>query len=114
MSIQSCTHSGSTDSKIVEAAEHLLQPLDVALQKAGPPPKLLPESKRHSILQVGAADFNHVVEFLSLGGDRVMNALNGRNQCILHSLRRRNVHRGRKRVVRRLRHVELVIGMDWL
>ena len=63
---------------------------------------------------MGAADLDDIVEFLRLGGDRVVNGSDRRNQRVLHSFRSRNVHRRRKRVVRRLRHVDVVVGMDRL
>ena len=61
-----------------------------------------------------ASDLDHVVEFLCFGRDRIVNALDGGNQRVLHSFRRRDVHRRRKCVVGRLRHVDVVIGMDRL
>src|SRR5579863_7443213 len=79
MSVQACAHSGSADGEVVEASKYLLQPLDVSLQKTGPPAELLAKGQRHGILQVRSADLYHVVEFRRLGGDRVMNAEDGRN-----------------------------------
>ncbi len=61
-----------------------------------------------------AADLHDAVEFLRLGRDRVVHRLNRGNQRVLHALGGGDVHRRRKRVVRGLRHVHVVIGMDRL
>ena len=53
-------------------------------------------------------------KFLCLGGDRVAHSLDRGNQRVLHSLRRRDVHGRGERVVRRLRHVDVIVGMDRL
>ncbi len=43
-----------------------------------------------------------------------MNRLDRWNQSVLHSFRRRDVHGRGERVVRRLRHVDVIVGMDRL
>ena len=55
-----------------------------------------------------------LVEFLRLGRDRIVHGLDGRNQRVLHAIGRRDVHGRRKRVIRRLRHVDVVVGMNRL
>ena len=74
MRVQPGADRGSADGQIVKPVEHLLQALDVALQQAGPAAEFLAEGERHGVLQVGAADLHDVVEFLRLGGDRVVHA----------------------------------------
>src|ERR1700733_6543251 len=112
MSVQPSPDSSSADGKIVKSLEHLLQPLNVAVEQTRPAAELLPERQRHSILQMSASDLDDIMEFPSLGCDRIMHALDRRNQRVLHAIRRRNMHRRRKRVVRRLRHVHVVIRMN--
>ncbi len=55
-----------------------------------------------------------LVEFFGLGGDCFAHGLDRRDQRILHALGGRDVHGRRKRVVRRLRHVDVIVGMDRL
>src|SRR5271169_5945322 len=106
MSVQPSSDSSAADRKIVKSLEHLLEPLDVAFKQTRPAAELLPEGQRNCILQVSASDLDYVMEFTRLGRDRIMR--------VLHSVRGRNMHRRRKRVVRRLRHIHIIIGMDRL
>src|SRR5260370_20359922 len=79
MRVQSRAHGCSADCQVVKPLESLLQTLDVALQQTGPAPELLTKSKRHGILQMSAPDLHHVMEFLRLGRDRIVHALDRRN-----------------------------------
>ena len=83
-------------------------------QQAGPAAEFLPESQRHGILQVGASNLDDVREFLCLGGDRVVHGLDGGDERVLHPLRGGDVHRRGESVIGRLRHVDVVIGMNRL
>ena len=114
MRVQPGAYGGSADRQIVESFERLLQALDVALQQAGPAAEFLPDGQGHGVLQMRAANLDDVVKFLRLGGDRIVNGLDRRNQRILHPVGGRDVHRGGKRIVRRLRHVHVIVGMDRL
>jgi hypothetical protein len=55
-----------------------------------------------------------MVKVFRFGCDRVANRLDRWDQRVLHPLSRRNVHRCGKRIVRRLRHVDVVVGMHRL
>ena len=61
---------------------------------------------------MGAADLDDVVPLLGLRGDRIVQRRHRRDQPLLHVDRRRDVHRRGKRVVRRLRHVDVIVGMN--
>src|SRR5216684_5025212 len=114
MRVQTGTDRGAADGEVVKAVERLLQALDVTLQQAGPAAELLAEGERHSVLQVGATDFYYVLEFLRLGRDRVVNALDGGNQRGPHPIRSGDVHCSRERVIGGLRHIDIIVGMDRL
>ena len=87
----------------------------VAFEQAGPAAKLLPDGERRGILQMRAADFHHVGELLGLGVDGVVaRSLHCRNQRAVHALGSRDVHGRGKRVVGRLRHVDVIVGMNGL
>src|SRR5258708_1057482 len=100
MRVQTRANRGSADGKIVETVKRLLQPLYVALQKTSPSAELLPESQRDGILQMGAANFDNVFEFLCLGLDRIMHVPDRGDQSVLDPLGCSDVHRRRERVVR--------------
>ena len=114
MRVQAGADGGAADGQIVESVEHLFEALDVALEQASPAAEFLADGERHGVLQVGAADLDDVVELLGLGGNGVVHVLYGGNQRVLHALGGGNVHGGRKRVVRRLRHVDVIVGMNRL
>src|ERR1039457_5025541 len=69
MGLESCAHRGSANGEVVETLKNLLQTSDITIEQAGPAAELLANGQRHSVLQVGAANFHHVVEFLGLGSD---------------------------------------------
>ena len=60
MRVQSGADGRSADGQIVEAVQHLLQALDVALEQAGPAAEFLADGQRHRVLQMGAADLYDV------------------------------------------------------
>ena len=76
--------------------------------------EFLAERQRHRVHQVGAADFDDVGELLGLGVQRVAQLLHRGHQQVDDLLGRRDMHRGRKRVVGGLRHIDVVVGMDRL
>jgi hypothetical protein len=65
-------------------------------------------------LQVGAPDLNDIVKFFGFGGDGVVHFFHRRNQHVLHTLSGGDVHGRGERIVRRLRHVHVVVGMNGL
>ena len=79
-----------------------------------PPAHLLTECERRRVLQVGAADLDDVGERRGLArrASRAA-AADLRQELRSRSLSSdRDVHRGRKRVVAALRHVDVIVGMD--
>src|SRR5438046_5345136 len=78
--VKPSTDRGSANREVVESLEHLLQTLDIALQQTGPSPELLSEGQRNRVLQVGAADFDYVLEFLCFGCNGVMNSFHRGDQ----------------------------------
>ena len=71
MSVESGADGGAADGEIVESVENLLEPLDVALEQAGPAAEFLADGERHGVLKVRAADLDDVVELFGLGFERV-------------------------------------------
>src|SRR5262249_56157166 len=64
--------------------------------------------------EVGTANFDDVRPGRGLGMGGVGQGLHRRHQPLLDAEGRGHVHGGRERVVRRLRHVDVVVGVDRL
>ena len=105
---------GAADGELVEAGQHQLDALEVGVELRDVAAELLAERERHRVLQVRAADLDDVGELLGLRRERVAQARHRRDQLVHDLLGRGDVHRGRERVVRRLRHVHVVVGVDGL
>ena len=73
--------------------------------------KFLPECERGGVLQMGATDFDDVGEGLGFGIERVAERFDGGDEAFQHDRGGGDGHRGWEGVVRRLRHVHMVIGV---
>ena len=61
---------------------------------------------------MGAADLDDVLPGLGLRIDRIAQRHHRWKQALLHIDGRRDIHRRRKGIVRRLRHVDVIVGVD--
>ena len=61
---------------------------------------------------MGPPDLDDVAPRLRLGIDCIVQGSDRRNQALLHVDCRRNVHRRREGVVGRLRHVDMIVGVN--
>ena len=61
---------------------------------------------------MSATDFHDVVESLGIGRQSDVQVMQGGQQPVVDFLRRRDVHRGRKSVVRRLAEIHVIVWMD--
>ena len=105
---------GAADGELVEAGQHRLDALEVGVELRDVAAELLAEGERHRVLQVGAADLDDVAELFRLRRQRVTQARDRGHELVHHLLGGGDVHRGRERVVRALRHVDVVVGVDGL
>ena len=87
--------------------------MDVAFEQAGPASEFLADCEGHCVLQVGAADLDDAVELLRFGCDGMVHGLDRGDERILHAIGRCDVHGRGERVVGRLRHVDVIIWMNW-
>ena len=110
--VQARADGGAADGQLVEPGERLVQPLDVGVELRHVPRELLAEGERHRVLQVGATDLDDVAERLGLLGEGVAQLRDRGDQPVHDLLGRGDVHRGRVGVVGRLRHVDVVVGVD--
>ena len=76
--------------------------------------KLLPQSQRRRILQVGAADFDDRGEFFGFFVQCIAQGFYRRNKVAVDFNRSGDVDGGWERVIGRLRVVHMVVGMDGL
>ena len=92
------------------AANHALIPAE----GGRPAADLLPQRQRGRILQVGAADFNHVGIFRAEALKRRREPVKRRQDMILRRRQRRNMHRRREGIVGALGFVHVVVGVHQL
>ncbi len=86
--------------------------LDALGDLGGVAAELLAEPHRRRVHQVGAAGLHDPVERLRLVGERGPKVVEPRDELLLDRDARRHVDRRRDHVVRRLREVHVVVGMD--
>ena len=70
MRVEPGADSGAADGQIVEASAERVDALYVAVEQADPAGKFLAHRQRRGVLQVRAADFDDVREFLGFGVER--------------------------------------------
>ena len=87
------------------------QPRDAAFDLRGVAGKFLAERQRRRILGMGAADLDDMCERLFLLAQRAVKRLERGNEIVGDAHRGGDVHCGRERVVRRLAHIDVVVGM---
>ncbi|MNT14458.1 hypothetical protein D3C72_1494660 [compost metagenome] len=63
---------------------------------------------------MGAADLDDLFELLDLGFQRLVQVLEGRQQVVNDLFHAGDVHRRRVGVVRRLAHIDVVVGVNRL
>jgi hypothetical protein len=100
------------ECKPIDARQRQFDPLQVIRQHRGIARPFLAEREWGRILHVGAADLHDVVPFDRLDRDRIAQRGDGGNEPLLDIDGGGNVHCRRKGVVRRLRHVDVIVGMN--
>src|SRR5256714_11848314 len=109
--VESRADGGAADGEVVESGQSHLQTLDVAFEQGGPAPELLADRERRRVLQVRAPDLDDVAELARLRVNRVAQASDFGDEPV-YLLGGGDVHGGGERVVRRLRHVHVVVRVD--
>ena len=105
---------GAALSELGQAREDALDARDAVLDLLDVARELLAEGERGRVLQVGATDLDDALEGLLLLVQGGLELLEGGDERVGDLDDGRDVHRGRERVVRRLRHVDVVVRVDGL
>jgi hypothetical protein len=95
----------------IKFGQDCLQPRNAGFHLRGVTRKLLAERERRRILRMRAPDLHDLREFLLFPVQRAIQMRQRGDQPSHDLFRRRDMHRGRERIVRRLAHIDVVIGV---
>ena len=112
MRVEPGADGGAAEREVEQALLRLVELLLGERELRGPAAHLLTERERRRVHQVRAPDLHDVRERLALLRDRRAEARDRRHEPMRDARGRRDVHHRREHVVRRLRHVHVVVGMD--
>ena len=110
-SVEAGADRGAADRQLTQPRQGRLYPFDAGLDLAGISAEFLAQRHRNGVHKVRAARFDYRVPFAGLAGQRVVQHLQRRNQMTHRGFGGRDVRGGRKGVVGRLRHVDVVVGV---
>ena len=110
--VEACPDGGTSDRELVQAGEREPDALEACVELGDVAAELLPQRQRHRVLEMGAPRLDDVAELLGLHRQGIAQGRDGRDQAVHDLLGGGDVHRGREGVVRRLRHVHVVVGVD--
>jgi hypothetical protein len=106
------SHGRSTLGEETEMRESTFSADDAVLDLLRISRKLLSQSQRRGILQMGPSNLDDILEFLCLFIQGSMQLFQARDEMLRDLHDGGNVHDGGKRVIGGLRHVYMVIWMD--
>lgn len=112
--VQTSTDGGTTLSKHAETRKGGLDTEDAVLELCNVSRELLSEGKRSGVLKMGTSNLDDLVEAGLLLGHGVLETAQSRKELLLNLEDGSNVHGGGESVVGRGRHVDVVVGVDWL
>src|SRR5438445_4856445 len=81
MSIEAGADGGAANGEIVEAVESHGDASPIAVEHIDVAGKFLPEGERCGVLQMSAADFDHIRKFFGFGVERVAEIFYGGEQA---------------------------------
>ena len=108
-SVESGADGRAAEGQLAQRAAGLHDHVAVVAEHGAPAADLLPERERHGVLQVRAADLDHVAVLRAQAVERRRQAADSRQDLLLERDARSHVHGRRKRVVRALRAVDVVV-----
>ncbi len=110
--VQARADRRAAQGQLTQVRDRFLDVLEPVVQKLDPAGDLLAERERRRVHQVRPPDLDELAKRLGLLGQRVAQHSDRRDQPAAKRLDGGDVHGGRKHVVRRLAHVDLIVGMD--
>ena len=110
--VEAGSDGGATDGQFAEAGEDRLHALDAGLDLAGVAAELLAEGDRDGIHEVGATGLDDGLPLGGLRRERLVEVLQRRDEIGDRGLGGGDVRGRREGVVGRLRHVDVVVGVD--
>lgn len=112
--VKTSTDSGTTLSKESQARKSVLNTLNAVGNLSSVTRELLAEGQGSGILQVGSTNLDDGAELLGLVINSLVESLKGGDQLVGDLENSRNVHDSGESVVRRLGHVDVVVGVNRL
>lgn len=112
--VKTSTDGGTTLGEVAQTGESGLNTQNTVLELGNVARELLAESQGGSILQVGTANLDDLLESLLLLLHGVLEAAEGRKELLLNLENGGNVHGSREGVVGGSGHVDVVVGVDRL
>ena len=112
--VESRADRRAAECQLAQWVHRQQQHLPVLFQAASPAGNFLREFDRRRVLQMCSAGFDNALVFRLKPAKRRGQLVNRRQHLLFDRFHRRNVHRGRECVVRRLGHVDIVIRMQQL
>ena len=99
----------AAEGQLAQRAAGLHDHIAVVAEHGAPAADLLPERERHGVLQMRAADLDHIAVLRAQAVKRCRQAADGRQDLLLERDARGHVHGRRERVIRALRAVDVVV-----
>src|SRR5260221_4633470 len=105
--VDTSSDRGSSYGEAIQSSQRMLYQVECVFQLSSIARPLLPYGERSCILQMRAPDLDDVHPLMRLGRDCILERGNGGKETIVEFECGRYMHRRRKRVVRRLRHIHV-------
>ena len=114
MRVQAGSGRGAAERDLAEAWHRVLDARDSLSNLRGVAAELLAERHGHGVHEMRATGLHDVVELDGLPLERCGERLERGNEIVRELAQRGEVHRRRKDVVRRLAHVDVIVGVNAL
>ena len=112
--VEAGAHGGAAGGQFVETGQRGLDALDVRRELGHVARELLAQGERHGIHEMRAPDLRHLGVLHLLVVQRISQRADRGDESVHDLLDGGDVHGGREGVVGRLRHVDVVVGVDRL
>ena len=109
--IEPCTYGSTADTQLKQGIARLFDALSAQLYHAGITAELLPQPHRNGILKMRPPGLDDAVEFHRFPSQYTGQHDHGRKKTVLDFRVRRDMHRNVNSVIRRLAHIDMIVGM---